>query len=132
MSFPGRGNMTSDHSHKRAPHTTTKLLLAIALFATAAALVAYTVLSDKTHAKADSDATVEVHCTACQQQFKMPYKEYRRLSPMGTDVSGPIACPKCGAAASVSRIEVNLPGAEDESETSDTAWEEKPPVFDLD
>jgi len=124
--------MMSDHPHKRSPHTRTKLILTIALFAVAATVVAYSLLADSRHAEADSGAKVDVHCTACDQQFSMPFEEYRRLSPLGTDVSGPIACPRCGAADSLTRVEVKMPGADDESETTDAVQEEKPPLFDVD
>ena len=124
--------MTSDHPDKRSVHPRTKLILTIALFAVAATVVAHSLLRDARHAEADSGAKVDVHCTACDEQFSMPYEEYRRLSPLGTDVSGPIACPRCGAADSVARVQVNMPGADEESETTDAVQEEKPAFFDVD
>lgn len=123
--------MTSNHPDKRSVNPRTKLILTIALFAVAATVVAYSLLRDARYAEADSGAKVDVHCTACDQTFSMPFEEYRRLSPLGTDVSGPIACPRCGAVGSVMRVRVNMPGAEEKSETTDEVPEEKPAFLNV-
>ena len=48
-------------------------------------------------------AKIRVRCDDCNAAFDMPFVEYNRLTPRGTDVSGPIDCPRCGESNCLTR-----------------------------
>lgn len=82
------------------------LVLALVLFGLAGAIAGYRLHGTGRNAATRAEAQIRVFCTACKLEFDMPYSEYRRQSPKGTDVSGPIDCPRCGGKRCVARAAV--------------------------
>ena len=117
--------MSPDAGHKKAWQSRAKFLAAVILLAVAASVAARHLMSSSRKAVTDRDATVKMYCSECQQTFDMPFSEYRRRAPQGTDVSGPIDCPKCGGRGCVVRAG-KQESAEPEEEAE--APQDRPPA----
>ncbi len=100
------------------------LVLALALLALAGVIAAYRLHNTDQKAAARAEAQVRLFCTACNLEFDMPYSEYQRQAPKGTDVWGPLDCPKCGGKKCVVRARVNEDEAIDGSPDDEPAREQ--------
>ena len=101
-------------NHPNDPRITRKmgkLAAAVILLVAAAAILGYHLLSDNTQAIADPTAKVKMVCKSCNYEFEMPFSDYLKQAPKGTQTVGGLTCPKCGT-KSVHRIEMHIPGAE--------------------
>jgi len=108
-----------------------KMVGLLAVIGAAIGFAAYSLLGDDpAHQIADEAAMINVECTACDETFDMPFSVYNQQAPRGTEVDGPIDCPRCGAAHSVYRAGTApaepSPGSRDEPAPQE---DEPPPDY---